>query len=306
MSEVVKNNPNVVGSVAAWQNILNRCGYNPVLPITGQMDNATIATTIKFQQDLKLPQTGKITLDTWKAGLAHPKFLAQSNVTPPLQNVSNKILVSTNQILKLAPNAKNNYLEAFRNGQATLDRYEISNTPLRVAHFIAQIIHECGGLTIEFENLNYTASRLPEVWPSRFKPEGNLDPNEYARNPEKLANNVYGGRMGNTEPGDGFKYRGRGLLQLTGKESYAEATKILKKINPLAPDFVVSPDEVMSANWCLEVAASEWASKCCNPLADADDIKAITKRINGGYIGLSERTKWVDKTKLIWGLGTVA
>lgn len=303
MSGVVENDPNVVGSVAAWQNILNGCGYNPVLLITGQMDTATIATTIKFQKDLKLPQTGKVTLDTWKAGLAHPKLPSWSNITPPLQNVSDKILVSANQILKLAPSAKNNYLEAFRNGQATLDRYEISNTPLRVAHFIAQIMHECGGLTIEFENLNYTASRLPEVWPTRFQPRGPLDPDEYARNPEKLANKVYGGRMGNTEPGDGFKYRGRGLLQLTGKESYAEATKILQKTNPLAPDFVVSPDEVISANWCLEVAASEWASKGCNALADADDIKAITKRINGGQIGLSERTKWVKKTKLIWPTG---
>lgn len=232
----IEDNPFVVGSVAAWQNILNGCGYKPQLIITGLMDAETVATTKRFQKGLSLPITGTVTLETWQAGLNHKKEDRWSPVTPPIASTSGKVLVSTAQILKLAPTAKNNYLDAFKNGQATLDRYEISNTPLRVAHFIAQVMHECGALTIEFENLNYSATRLPQVWPSRFMPGGPLDPADYAGNPVKLANEVYGGRMGNTAPGDGFKYRGRGLLQLTGKESYAEATKILQKTNPSAPD----------------------------------------------------------------------
>lgn len=296
----IEDNPSVVGSVAAWQNILNGCSYKPQLIINGLMDAETVATTKRFQKDLSLSITGTVTLETWQAGLNHKKEDGWSPVIPPIASASVKVLVSIAQILNLAPTAKNNYLDAFKNGQATLDRYEILKTPLRVAHFIAQVMHECGALTIEFENLNYSAGRLPQVWPTRFKPRGPLNPADYAGNPVKLANEVYGGRMGNTAPGDGFKYRGRGLLQLTGKESYAEATRILRKTNPSAPDFVTQPDEVISAKWCLEIAASEWEEKGCNKLADSDDIKTITKKINGGQIGLSEREKWAKKTKNIW------
>jgi putative chitinase len=106
--------------------------------------------------------------------------------------------------------------------------------------------------------------------------------------------------MGNTGPNDGFTYRGRGLLQLTGKESYQNATIILRKEEPTAPDFVSSPDEVISAKWCLVIAASAWVSKGCNALADQDDIRKITRAINGGLIGLAERIEWAKRTKAVW------
>lgn len=204
------------------------------------------------------------------------------------------------QIATLAPSARSSYLEAFASGQETLDVFGISNTPLRVAHFMAQILHECGALTIQFENLNYSAERLPKVWRERFKPEGPLDPAAFAHNPEKLANEVYGGRMGNTKPGDGFKFRGRGLLQLTGKDSYGEATTILRQSFPEAPAFTTDPDSVISAAWCLKVAAAEWFSKNCNEAADRDAINTVTKRINGGLIGLAERIEWAKRTKFVW------
>ena len=210
------------------------------------------------------------------------------------------VMVTLDQVLKLAPNARSSYREAFANGQPVLDRYGISAAPLRVAHFMAQILHESGGLTIQFENLNYSAERLPKVWPSRFQPKGPLDSAQYAHNPEKLANEVYGQRMGNTAPDDGYRYRGRGLLQLTGKDSYAEATAILRKTSPDAPDLVQDPDQVISAPWCLEVAAAEWKAKGCNALADQDAIRAITKAINGGTIGLAERMEWAKRTKFVW------
>lgn len=211
------------------------------------------------------------------------------------------IQITTDQVLHLAPNTRSSYREAFENGQASFDSSGISANGLRVAHFMAQILHESGGLSIQFENLNYSAARLPVVWPSRFLPKGPLNPADYANTPQKLANEVYGGRMGNTGPNDGYTYRGRGLMQLTGKDSYAEATKTLRKINPDAPDFVANPDEVISAAWCLQIAIAEWVSKGCNALADQDNIKAITKAINGGQIGLAARIEWAKKTKAVWG-----
>lgn len=106
--------------------------------------------------------------------------------------------------------------------------------------------------------------------------------------------------MGNTDPGDGFKYRGRGLLQLTGKDSYREATEIVRKYNPESPDFVSDPDQTISSEWCVEVAAAEWRSKGCNELADQDLIRSVTKKINGGLIGLADREEWLKRTKNIW------
>src|SRR6185436_6097987 len=210
------------------------------------------------------------------------------------------VTVTLDQILHLAPNARSSYREAFQNGQPLLDRFGISDTPLRLAHFMAQVLHESGGLANQIESLNYSAERLPKVWPSRFKPTGPLDPADFAHNQQKLGNEVYGGRMGNTGPNDGFTYRGRGLLQLTGKDSYQEATATLRAQNPAAPDFVATPDDVFGADWCVAIAAAEWASKGCNGLADQDDIKKVTKAINGGLIGLSDRTEWLRLTKAVW------
>ena len=210
------------------------------------------------------------------------------------------VQVSLEQIAKLAPSIRSSYRDAFASGQEVFDRFAISDSPLRVAHFMAQMLHESGALTIQFENLNYSAERLPKVWPKRFQPIGPLDPVAFAHNPEKLANEVYGGRMGNVSPGEGFKYRGRGLLQLTGKDSYLEATTILRQSFPDAPDFTSEPDAVISAEWCLKVAAAEWLSKGCNERADQDAINAITKAINGGLIGLADRIEWTKRTKFIW------
>ena len=208
--------------------------------------------------------------------------------------------VTLAQIQRLAPNARSSYREAFQNGQALFDQSGISGNALRVAHFMAQVLHESSELSFQIESLNYSPERLPKVWPSRFKPSGPLDPQEFAHNQEKLGNAVYGGRMGNAGPNDGFTYRGRGLLQLTGRDSYAEATTNLRKQNPAAPDFVAAPDAVFSAQWCLAVAAAKWATAGCNAFADQDDIRKVTKAINGGLIGLSDRTDWLRRTKVVW------
>jgi putative chitinase len=210
------------------------------------------------------------------------------------------IVVTVDEVLQLAPSARSSYRQAFQNGQPILDRYGISETALRVIHFMAQVLHETAGLTIQFENLNYSAQRLPQVWPKRFKPKGPLDPQDYAHNAQKLADEVYGSRMGNTAPGDGYAYRGRGLLQTTGKDSYREATNALRAATLSPPDFVALPDEVISAQWCLGVAASEWFSKSCNTLADQDNIRKVTYAINGDQVGIGDRMEWAARTKAMW------
>ena len=210
------------------------------------------------------------------------------------------VTITLDDIRGLAPNARSSYREAFQNGQPVLDQCGITASRLRVAHFMAQVLHESGGLTRQIESLNYSPQRLPQVWPSRFKPTGPLDPADFAHNEQKLGNQVYGGRMGNNGANDGFTYRGRGLLQLTGKDSYESATRAARAQDPTAPDFVASPDAVFSAQWCLVVAAAEWAAKGCNALADEDDIRKVTRRINGGQIGLRDRTEWLRLTSAVW------
>ncbi len=210
------------------------------------------------------------------------------------------VRITEHDVATLAPSARSSYREAFINAQPVLDLFGISDSPLRMAHFMAQMLHECGGLTIQFENLNYSAARPPKVWPSRFQPTGPLNPAAFAHNPQKLANEVYGKRMGNTAPDDGFTYRGRGLLQLTGKDSYQRATQILRGSFADAPDFVQAPDEVISAGWCVTVAAAIWQQKGCNEKADADSITQVTKAINGGLIGLGDRKEWLRRTRAVW------
>lgn len=207
------------------------------------------------------------------------------------------VAVSGARLLAFSHRPAPGYAAAFGDAQAVLDQYGISASGLRLAHFMAQVLHESGGLRIETENLNYHAHRLAQVWPQRFLPRGPLDPRDYALDPEKLANSVYGGRMGNSAPGDGYAYRGRGLLQLTGRDSYRNATRIARASDSQAPDFEAAPDQVLAAPWELRLAAAEWESKDCNYFADMDNLARVTRAINGGYIGLRERAAWLRLTK---------
>jgi putative chitinase len=210
------------------------------------------------------------------------------------------VSVTLEQLARLAPRMQPGYRAAFQNGQGVLDRCGISATAQRVAHFLAQVLHESQALTLEYENLDYSAARLAAVWPSRFRPAGPLDPAPYAHHPRRLANLVYGKRMGNTGATDGFVYRGRGLLQLTGKDSYARATRAVRASVPGSPDFVADPDAVLAPRWCLEVAAAVWQDKGGNELADQGDLCELTRRINGAGNGLAERQAWCRSTGEIW------
>ena len=168
-----------------------------------------------------------------------------------------------------------------------MEKYQI-NTPLRLAHFLAQCGHESGGFKAVRENLNYSVEGLVKIFPKYFPTVESAK--DYSRNPEKIANKVYGGRMGNGDEasGDGFKFRGRGYIQLTGKLNYsafdgAVADDILKD-----PDLVATKYPLLSAGWF-------WGKNNLNALADKGaldgDVTAITKRVNGGTLGLADRQK---------------
>ena len=175
------------------------------------------------------------------------------------------------------------------------------NTPQRIAGFLSQCAHESGGFERLQENLNYSADGMAGIWPKRFavlgpdkkpvKKNGKNQPNKFAlalhRKPEMIANVVYSGRMGNgpTESGEGWKYRGRGLKQLTGKDNHRACS------TGLGVDFVENPDLLLEPVYAARSAAWFWAANKCNNFADSGDIEGLTKKINGGLIGIEDRKK---------------
>jgi putative chitinase len=162
------------------------------------------------------------------------------------------------------------------------------NTPLRLAHFLAQCGHESGGFRLTQENLNYSAKGLMGIFKKYFPTQALAD--AYARKPEKIANRVYGNRMGNgaEATGEGFKFRGRGYIQLTGKSNYAAFDLAVEDDILANPDLVSSKHALASAAWF-------WKKNGLNLIADtgssAEVVTKITKRVNGGTIGLPDRIR---------------
>jgi putative chitinase len=170
----------------------------------------------------------------------------------------------------------------------TMLTYEIT-TPQRQAMFLAQLAHESGSFRFVEENLNYSVEALQRVFKKYF-PTDELAL-MYARQPEKIANRVYANRMGNGEEssGDGWKYRGRGIIQLTGKDNYAAFSLKANNNALLEPDLVAEPElAAMSAGWF-------WDTNGLNKLSDAGDVRAVTRRINGGFNGLADREAKYNK-----------
>jgi putative chitinase len=170
--------------------------------------------------------------------------------------------------------------------QETFEKYQI-NTPKRQACFIGQCMHESGGFKFLRENLNYSAKALMNTWPSRFPDMDTAE--KFERQPEKIANKVYSGRMGNTEDGDGAKYIGRGLIQLTGKDNYRAFGEAIGK------DLVANPQLVEEPRYAALSAGWFWNKRGLNALADAMDITTLTVRINGGRIGIDDRIAKINK-----------
>lgn len=201
------------------------------------------------------------------------------------------------QLKQLLP--KNPYIDHWHNALSQLlPDYDI-NTAQRIAAFIAQCSHESGGFTALKENLNYKAATLRKIFPKYFPTDAMAA--EYAAMPNKqeaIANLVYANRMGNGPPesGDGYKYCGRGLIQLTGKSNYIA----------FADSLEISPEEASEYLSTFEGAAQSacwfWESNKLNQWADKGDIVTLTKRINGGTIGLEDRIKHYEHTLHVLGV----
>jgi len=176
--------------------------------------------------------------------------------------------------------------------EETFAKYDIS-TPIRQASFIGQCAHESGNFKTLQENLNYSAEGLMKTWSSRFPTKEIAD--QYARQPAKIAGKVYNGRLGNTSEEEASKYLGRGLIQLTGKENYAYCGSGIG-VNLLAdPALLLDPRYAcLSAGWF-------WNKKGLNSLADVSDLETMTKRINGGLIGLDDRKAKIAKALSVLG-----
>ena len=206
--------------------------------------------------------------------------------------MSNFIL-NKSQLSQLIPG--NPYIDHWYDAlAAALPDYDI-NTPNRVAAFMAQCAHESGGFRALKENLNYRAVTLRKVFPKYFPSDDIAE--AYAGKQEMIANRVYGGRMGNGDEhsGDGYRYCGRGLIQLTGKQNYqAFADSIETPVEDLPEYLATFEGAVQSACWF-------WESNNLNQFADKGDIVTMTKRINGGTIGLEDRIKHYEHALHVLG-----
>jgi putative chitinase len=176
--------------------------------------------------------------------------------------------------------------------EETFVKYDIS-TPVRQACFIGQCAHESGNFKTLQENLNYSAEGLMKTWPSRFPTKEMAD--QYARQPAKIAGKVYNGRLGNTSEEEASKYLGRGLIQLTGKENYANCG------SGIGVDLLSDPTLLLDPRYAALSAGWFFNKKGLNSLADASDLETMTKRINGGLIGLDDRKAKIAKALSVLG-----
>lgn len=172
-----------------------------------------------------------------------------------------------------------------------IEKYAI-NTPLRLAHFLAQCAAESGNFTIVRENLNYSTSGLLNTFKKYFKTTAEAA--NYARQPERIANKVYANRMGNgnEQSGDGWKFRGRGYIQLTGYNNYKAFGKVVGE------DLITNPD-LVATKYSLEAAGWFWQKNDINKYADMNDIEAVTKKVNGGLSRIDERKAFYQKYKTL-------
>jgi putative chitinase len=210
-------------------------------------------------------------------------------------------LITVDKIARIAPNSRDNYFEAIRCGESLFEQHDITR-PLRMAHFLAQALHETNGFTILRENMHYSAKRLLEIFGVGRHSAGVTaeEASELAGHPEAIAERVYGLgnsrkalELGNTQAGDGFRYRGNGILQTTGRSNHRHLGVIS------GVDFENDPDLVTVPEHALKPALTEWTENNLNACADRNDIRTITLKINGGLTGLASREAWFDKA---WGL----
>lgn len=200
------------------------------------------------------------------------------------------------QLARLCPNASRTIIAGIADNAHLLDQAGI-NRPIRLRHFFARVCVETGGLRSLEENLNYSAKRASEVWPSRFATSAAARP--FANAPVKLAEKVYGGRLGNSKPGDGWAYRGSGLLQNTGRENFEEVEAAT------GLPVTANPELLRTFPGALRAATIYWTKRNINTLADKNDTTGVCKAVNGGTIGLADQRTWLAKAAKVWPDGAV-
>lgn len=212
-------------------------------------------------------------------------------------------------VRQVAPNARLEYVTAFANGDALFQQYRV-NTPLRMAHFLAQVLAETGGLTVTWENMSYSEQRILEVF--GITPDGKVhhsarvtaaEAKTLAHHPQELAERVYGmgnpakaRELGNVKPGDAYRLRGGGIMQTTGGYNYTKFGKMF------GVDLYNHPELILSAEHALKPALAEWDQGDCNDFADKNDLLSISKVINLGNAassktpnGMDNRHEWFNK-----------
>lgn len=216
------------------------------------------------------------------------KYLPKKPETKPTPE-RKMIILTPNQLMGIMPNCPSDKTVEYANALSkAMDEAQI-NTVQRMASFLGQIAHESNQLKEWMESLNYSVNAIMKTWPKRFPTAESATP--YARNPEKLANKVYSNRMGNGDEasGNGWKFRGRGPIQITGKNSYRDAGKFI------GIDLENSPDLALMSENGFRIATWYWTTHGLNALADVWDVVGITKAINGGIIGLEQRKAFCQK-----------
>jgi putative chitinase len=233
----------------------------------------------KWQIDHDLTPDGIVGMGTW-----NKMFGIETPETPAAAPVALVASVGNLKLDKLKGHIPDSVIAMIPD---TAAKFGI-NTPLRLAHFLAQCGHESGGFRVTQENLNYSAKGLMGIFKKYF-PTAALAA-AYERKPEKIANKVYGNRMGNgpESSGDGYKHRGRGYIQLTGKENYTAFGKAIGVAILANPDLVASKYSLLSAAWFF---TKNGLHKIADEGASDQVVTKITKRVNGGTIGLPDRIK---------------
>jgi putative chitinase len=242
----------------------------------GTFGPKTEAAVMVFQKANGLKDDGIVGKDTWNK-------IMGINPEPVSTPASTTILVSSFKLDKLKGHIPDSVIAAIPD---TAAKFNITNV-LRLAHFLAQAGHESGQFKATSENLNYSSKGLLGIFPRYFNA---ATAEQYARKPEMIASKVYGGRMGNGAEvtKDGYKFRGRGYIQLTGKDNYTQFDKTVTEDILANPDLVATKYALMSAAWFF-YKNKLWS--ICDKGADQGTITAVTKRVNGGTIGLPDRIK---------------
>lgn len=203
-------------------------------------------------------------------------------------------MITKEQLRRAIPEATTANIEKYYEPLvAAMEHFGI-NTKNRIAAFLANLAHESASFNTIEENLNYSAKRLLQVWPKHFR---NRNVNLYHRQPQKIANVAYANRMGNGDKnsGDGWRYRGRGLIQLTGKDNYRMFG------NAIGADIVSDPDWVLTPEGATISAAWFWNSRKLNRFVDSGDLRELTRRINGGYHGHADRVRRYNHIRKVLG-----